>query len=330
MRVRVISFAAFLIAAAWGGPVFAEPIEIRFSHVVAENTPKGIGANLFKELAEERTEGRVEVTVFPNAIVANDDEVIDALVHGEIQMAAPSLGKFGGRTEVLQIFGLPFLFNDIQDVHRFRDSAVGQRLLDALVGQGIKGLAYWDNGMRVISANQPLRLPSDVAGLHFRVEPSDVEAAQFEILGAIPEKLPFSMVYEALETGLVDGQQNAWSNISSQNFHEIQRYFTETNHSYLGYMVITSVTFWDGLPADIREQLNEALRIATAEVNRIALEKSLEDRQRVVDSGQVEILTLSEEQREAWRTAMKPVWKRFEGVIGEEVLEAALASVANH
>lgn len=329
MRARVISFAASLIVAAWSGPAFAETIEIRFSHVVAENTPKGIGANLFKELAEERTKGRVKVTVFPNAIVANDDEVLDALIHGEIQMAAPSLGKLTGHAEVLHVFELPFLFNHIQDVHRFRDSATGQRLLDALVGQGIKALAYWDNGMRVISANQPLRLPSDVAGLSFRVEQSDVESAQFEILGAIPERLPFSMVYEALETGLVDGQQNAWSNISSQHFYENQKYFTETNHSYLGYMVITSVKFWDGLPADIREQLNEALRIATEEVNRIALEQSLEARQRVVDSGQAEILTLSVEQHEAWRVAMKPVWKRFEGAIGEEVLDAALASVAS-
>lgn len=329
MKLRRILLLAALATALWVAPALAEPIEIRFSHVVAENTPKGIGASLFKELAESRTEGAVTVTVFPNSIVANDDEVFDALIHGEIQLAAPSFGKFTDRTKLLQVFDLPFLFNDIREVHAFHASATGQRLLETLVGQGIKGLAYWDNGMRVISANKPLRLPSDVAGLRFRVEPSDVQAAQFEILGATAEKLPFSMVYEALETGLVDGQQNAWSNVSSQNFHEVQKYFTETNHSYLGYMVITSVKFWDGLPADIRGELSEVLRMVTERVNEIALEQALEHRQNVLDSGQAEILSLTEDQRAAWRSAMQPVWTRFEDVIGKEVLDAALASAAS-
>jgi C4-dicarboxylate-binding protein DctP len=329
--MRLSSLWALILAFAIASPIPAlpAPIRIKFSHVVSENTPKGIGAKLFKNLAEERTDGRVQVTIFPNSSVATDEEVFDALIHDEVQLAAPSFGKFTSRTKVLQIFELPFLFSDIEAVHSFHASPTGRALLDSLLGQGIKGLTYWDNGMRVISANKPLRAPSDVAGLRFRVEPSDVQAAQFAALGALPEKLPFSMVYEALETGLVDGQQNAWSNISSKKFYEVQHYFTETNHSYLGYMVITSVKFWNGLPADIRSALKEVLREVTEKVNGIALEQARKHRQSVVDSGQAEILTLSKSEREAWRRAMRPVWQEFEHVIGKEIFDAAMMSAEN-
>ena len=329
MRLASMLVVGSFLLVFLGTSVLAEPIRINFSHVVAENTPKGIGANLFKELAEMRTQGRVQVTVFPNASVADDDEVFDALIHNEIQMAAPSFGKFSEWTEVLQVFDLPFLFKDINEVHRFQSSKTGQILLDSVTDQGVKGLAYWDNGLRVISANNPLRLPSDTKGLVFRVEPSDMQAAQFEVLNAIPEKLPFSMVYEALETGLIDGQQNAWSNIWSQKFYEHQKYFTETNHSYLGYMLITSTKFWNGLPKDIREELNSVIEDVTKEVNKRALEQSSEHRRRVQDSGKAEILILTPEQHEAWRDAMRPVWKSFESRIGKEIIDAALTSTAS-
>ncbi|MCB1831275.1 MAG: DctP family TRAP transporter solute-binding subunit [Gammaproteobacteria bacterium] len=301
-----------------------EPIKIRFSHVVSENTPKGQGALLFKKLAEERLAGRVEVEVFPNSIRFTDEQVLLGLLFDDVQMAAPSLAKFRRFSDSIQVFDLPFLFNDLEQVHRFQSGETGRSLLDSMIPRGIKGLSYWDNGMRVISANRSIRTPADLAGLLLRIEPSAVIAAQYKSLGANTFALPFNRVSDGLRLGLVDGQENSWSNIQSQRFHEFQDYLVETNHSFQGYMVVTSVKFWDGLPADIREALQQILAEVSAEVNRIAVEKQRSSREAVIKAmGPDRIVSLSDEERAVWRQAMQPIWKEFEHQIGVEVVNAA-------
>jgi C4-dicarboxylate-binding protein DctP len=304
----------------------AEPITIRFSHVVGENTPKGIGANLFKTLAEERLAGRVRVEVYPRSQKFNDNQVILGLLFGDVELAAPSLAKFRNFTKKLQVFDLPFLFNDIEAVHRFQAGETGRKLLGSMASRGIKGLAYWDNGARVISSVRPLRLPADAQGLTFRIEPSAVFREQYARLGVVAIPMPFKRVYDAVKEGLVKGQENAWSNIYSRRIHTLHRYFTEIEHSFLGYMVITSSKFWDGLPADIRSQLEAILAEVSTEVNRLAREKARGDRQKILESGPVDILALTDEQRAAWRKAMTPVWKEFEDEIGADTITAAVAA----
>jgi C4-dicarboxylate-binding protein DctP len=301
-----------------------DPIVIRFSHVVGESTPKGMGANRFKQLAEEQLAGKVRVEVYPSSRRFTDDEAMTALLFGGIELAAPSLAKFRRFTKRLQVFDLPFLFEDVDAVHRFQASAPGQELLDSMSGRRIKGLAYWDNGMRVMSANKPLRTPADVKGLAFRIEPSRVMEMQYRALGATTLRLPFKRVYDALDIGLVDGQENTWSNIASQGFHKVQKSFTATNHSFLGYMVITNAEFWEELPADVRTTLEEILAEVTAEVNRIAAEQAHGSRETVATTTQV--LTPTPEEREAWRKTLQPIWQDFEQQIGKEVIEAAIAA----
>lgn len=318
---------AFLLTAflSGAGGVFAEPITIRFSHVVSENTPKGIGARLFKERVEEQLAGRVKVQIYPNSQRFTDDQVMTALLMGDIEMAAPSLAKFRSFSKKVQVFDLPFLFNDVETVHRFQASLPGQSLLDAMLERGIKGLAYWDNGMRVISANKALLNPADAQKLTFRIEPSDVIEAQYATLRATNLRLPFKHVFEALDRGLVDGQENSWSNIASQRFHTVQDYFTETNHSFQGYMVVTSVSFWSGLPQQIRSTMEEILAEVSKKVNHLAVEKAREGRETVRTSSS-HVLSLTSEQRAAWREALQPVWKEFENQIGRDVIEAAIAA----
>jgi C4-dicarboxylate-binding protein DctP len=301
-----------------------DPIVIRFSHVVGENTPKGIGANRFKQLTEERLAGKVRVEVYPSSRRFTDDEALTALLFGDLELAAPSLAKFRRFTKRLQVFDLPFLFDDVEAVHRFQASEPGQALLGTMVDRGIKGLAYWDNGMRVMSANKPLRTPADVEGLTFRIEPSRVMEMQYRALGATTLRLPFKKVFDALDIGLVDGQENAWSNIASQGFHKVQKSFTATSHSFLGYMVVTNAGFWEALPNDIRTTLEEILAEVSVEVNRIAAEQASSGQQAVAAAANVLIPTA--EEREAWRRTLQPVWQDFEQQIGKEIIEAALAA----
>jgi C4-dicarboxylate-binding protein DctP len=228
----------------------------------------------------------------------------------------------------LQVVDLPFLFDDVEAVHRFQGGPTGQLLLDSLTPTGVKALAFWDNGMRVISATRPLRMPADVQGLRFRIVPSEIIEAQYKALKAVTFEMPFSRVYETMASGLIQGGENSWSNIYASRFYEVHRYITETNHSYLGYVVATSTRFWDSLPDDIREQLTQILAEVTEEVNRIASEQARSSRQEVIDQG-VEVIELTAEEREAWVTALKPVWQQFEGEIGEEVIEAAVAANRN-
>ncbi len=256
MKLKLTLAVALL---AVGLSAYAAPIVIKYSHVVADVTPKGQAALKFKELAEKKLPGKVEVQVFPNSQLFGDGKEMEALLLGDVQIIAPSLAKFGKYTKQLQIFDLPFLFTDLAAVNRFQASKDGQALLNSMTKKGITGLGYLHNGMKQLSANKPLGMPSDAKGLKFRIQASDVLEAQFKAVGGNPQKLAFAEVYQALQTGVVDGTENPWSNIYSKKFHEVQGYIMESNHGVLDYMVITNTKWWNGLPADVRKGLNEAM-----------------------------------------------------------------------
>jgi len=308
------------------GSAMAAPITIKFSHVVAENTPKGQMCNKFKDLVAERLGGKVVVEVFPNSQLFGDNKVLEAMLLGDVQLAAPSLSKFGRYTKSLQLFDLPFLFKDIEAVERFQKSKAGQDLLLATEKKGLIGLGYLHNGLKQLSSSRALRVPGDAKGLKFRIQSSDVLAAQFKAIKATPLKKPFSEVFTLLQTKAIDGQENTWSNIYSKKFFEVQPYITETNHGLIDYLVVTSTEFWKGLPEDIRVEVKKALDEAIAFGNSIAAEKAKGDKQTIVDSKRSEILTLTKEQRGQWVEAMKPVWKKFEKEIGKDLIDAAFAA----
>jgi C4-dicarboxylate-binding protein DctP len=321
--------AAALCALTLATAVQAAPIIVKGSHVVAEKTPKGQAALKFKELAEKKLPGKVEVQVFPSSQLFGDGKEMEALQLGDVQVIAPSLSKFDRYTKKLQLFDLPFLFDNIEAVDRFQHSKEGVALLDIMKSKGIKGLAYWHNGMKQMSTNRDrLRLPEDVKGLKFRIQQSDVLEAQFRALGANPQKMAFSEVYQALQTGVVDGQENTWSNIYSQKFYEVQKSVAETNHGIVDYMVITNAKWWDSLPPDIRKGLQEAMDEATAYGNKLSFDIDQKDRKLVADSGKTKIQTLTKEDIAKWRKAMEPVWRKFEPDIGKDLIQAA--QKANH
>ena len=300
------------------------PMVIKFSHVVAEKTPKGQGALKFKEVAEKKLPGKVNVQVFPSSQLFGDAKELEAVLLGDVQFIAPSLSKFDRYTKKIQVFDLPFLFDDIDAVDRFQASAQGQELLGAMVSRGLRGLNYWHNGMKQLSTNKDqLKRPEDVKGLKFRIQASDVLEAQFRALGANPQKMAFSEVYQALQTGVVDGQENTWSNIYSQKFHEVQKTIAETNHGVIDYMVVTNAKWWDGLAPDIRKGLAEAMAEATAYSNKLADDINAADRKKIEEAGKAKIQKLSKEDVAAWRKAMEPVWKKFEGEIGKDLIAAA-------
>jgi C4-dicarboxylate-binding protein DctP len=304
----------------------ADPIVIKFSHVVADDTPKGQGALLFKKLVEERLGGKVKVEVYPNSQLFGDAKEMEALLLGDVQIIAPSLSKFDKFTKKLQVFDLPFLFDDVAAIDRFQSGPNGKAMLTSMTDKGYLGLGFWHNGMKQISANKPLRVPEDAKGLKFRIQPSDVLEAQFKALGANPQKMAFSEVYQALQTGVVDGQENTWSNIYSQKFHEVQKFITNSDHGVIDYMVVTNSKFWAGLPADIRTELEKIMAEVTQKVNSSADTQNAADLKRIVDSGRSEIIKLTPEQKLKWRDAMKPVYAQFEPGIGKDTIDAALAS----
>jgi len=304
----------------------AAPITIKFAHVVAENTPKGQAANKFRDLVAERLGGKVVVEVFPSSQLFGDDAVLEAMLLGDVQLAAPSLSKFERYTKSLQLFDLPFLFKDMAAAEKFQQSEAGQKLLNSMESKGLIGLGYIHNGLKQISASKPLHVPADANGLKFRIQTSDVLAAQFEALGAVPLKKPFSEVFTLLQTKAIDGQENTWSNIYSQKFFEVQPYITESNHGLIDYLVVTSAEFWNGMPEDIRTEVKKALDDAIAFGNKVAEEKDMSDKQRIIDSKRSEIITLTPEERAQWVEVMKPVWKQFEEEIGKDLIDAAYAS----
>ncbi|GIZ12453.1 C4-dicarboxylate TRAP substrate-binding protein DctP [Pseudomonas sp. NCCP-436] len=301
----------------------ADPIVIKFSHVVAEHTPKGQGAMLFKKLVEERLPGKVSVQVYPNSSLFGDGKEMEALLLGDVQLIAPSLAKFEHYTKQIQLFDLPFLFDDIHAVDRFQQSPEGQALLKSMEDKGITGLGYWHNGMKQLSANKKLVEPKDARGLKFRVQASAVLDEQFKALRAAPRKMSFAEVYQGLQTGVVNGAENPYSNIYSQKMHEVQKFITETDHGVLDYMVITNTKFWNGLPNDIRTELEAILAEVSVEVNKQAESLNQNDKKRILEAGTTEILTLTPEQRSQWREAMRPVWKKFEDEIGADLIKAA-------
>ncbi|WP_312798859.1 C4-dicarboxylate TRAP substrate-binding protein DctP [Pseudomonas sp.] len=325
-KMTLKALACALALGAAGLAHAADPIVIKFSHVVAEHTPKGQGAILFKKLAEERLPGKVKVEVYPNSSLFGDGKEMEALLLGDVQIIAPSLAKFEHYTKQIQVFDLPFLFNDMAAVDRFQQSPAGQNLLKSMEDKNITGLGYWHNGLKQLSANKPLREPKDARGLKFRVQASAVLEEQFKAVRANPRKMSFAEVYQGLQTGVVNGAENPYSNIYSQKMYEVQKYITESNHGLLDYMLITNTKFWNGLPADVRSELDKIVVEVTAEVNKQADALNQGDKQRILDAKTTEIITLTPEERAKWRDAMKPVWQKFEGQIGADLIKAADAS----
>ena len=314
--------AAAMMAASLSAQ--AEEIVIKFSHVVAPTGhPKGEAAALFAERVNEQMKGKVRVEVYPNSQLFNDNKVLEALLLGDVQMAAPSLSKMEKYTKQFRIFDLPFLFKDVDAVDRFQMSAEGKALLNSVEDKGLKGLSYWHNGMKQLSASKPLKTPADAEGLKFRIMTSDVLEAQFRALEANPQKMSFKEVYGALQTGVVDGQENTWSNIYTKKFFEVQDGITETDHGILDYIVVTSADFWNGLPDDIRAELEQILLDVTTEKNALSTQINLENKQKIIDAG-TPVRTLSDEERAQWVEAMKPVWSKFEEEIGKDLIDAAL------
>ena len=323
MRNWILAAAAAVIL---GAPVsaYADPMVLKFSHVVAERTPKGQAALKFKEAAERLLPGKVKVEVYPNSQLFGDAKEMEALALGDVHFISTSLSKFDKFTKKVQVFDLPFLFDDIAAVDRFQAGKDGQDLLKSMVSKNYLGLAYWHNGMKQISAKKPLIKPEDAKGLKFRIQQSDILAAQFQALGATPQKLAFSEVYQALQVGTVDGQENTWSNILSQKMNEVQSDITESNHGVIDYMVLVNNKWWTGLPADIREGLTKAMAEATKTNNEVADKINEEAKAKIVASKTSKIHQLTPAQRQEWVKAMKPVWAKFEGEIGKDLIAAAV------
>ena len=298
---------------------------IKFPHVTAPATPKGRGAERLRQLVDERLGGRVKVEIYPSSQLMNDDDSLEALAFGEVQMIAVSLSKFDRLSPRFQVFDLPFLFTDLQEVEEFQASETGLMLLRTIENKGFLGLGFWHNGMKQFGAPIPLNNPADAAGLKFRIMVSDVLQAQILAMDAVPQKMAFSEVYQALQSGAIDGQENTWSNIWSQKFFEVQPYITQSNHGYLGYLLAVNTEFWRTLPDDIRTELEAIVAQVTAEVNARAEAINLEHRDLVLATGKSVLVELSEKNLEDWRAMMRPVWDQFADEIGDDVMQATAA-----
>ncbi|WP_417318855.1 TRAP transporter substrate-binding protein [Emcibacter sp.] len=320
----VVLFLCMLLVGSCRDVESDKTIVIKFSHVVAPNTPKGRGASLFKELVEKRLPGRVVVEVYPSSQLMGDDESLEALAFNDVQMTAVSLSKYNRFTTKFQIFDLPFLFDDQAAVKRFFKSPEGQSLLNVLADKGFKGLGFWPNGMKQLGAPRPLKLPTDAAGLKFRIMESDVLEEQFLALKANPQKMAFREVYQGLQTGTIDGQENTWSNIWSRKFFEVQPYITESNHGFIGYAWMVNTEFWDSLPPDVRAVLETIVEDVNEQVNKMAYDLNQGAREKILEQGSSKILQLTPLETKAWKKVMTPVWDQFAPVIGEDLIAAAL------
>ncbi|MFU8777598.1 MAG: DctP family TRAP transporter solute-binding subunit [Roseovarius sp.] len=329
MKFLTVAASALALTAGAGGAMAAcDPGEIvvKFSHVTnTDKHPKGIAASLLQSRINEEMNGTMCMEVFPNSTLYDDDKVLEAMLQGDVQLAAPSLSKFEKFTKQFRLFDLPFLFTDVAAVDRFQGSETGQAMLDSMQRRGLQGLAYWHNGMKQMSANRPLLEPTDAKGLKFRVQSSDVLVAQMDAIGGSPQKMAFSEVYGALQQGVVDGQENTWSNIYGQKFFEVQDGTTETNHGIIDYLVVAGVDFLDSLEADVRAQfltiVKEVTEVRNAESSRV----NEEAKQAIIDAGGV-VRQLTAEQRAKWVEAMNPVWDKFKEDVGQENIDAAVAS----
>ncbi|WP_417524785.1 DctP family TRAP transporter solute-binding subunit [Marinovum sp.] len=316
---------ALTVTAATGAMAACDDgeIVIKFAHVTnTDKHPKGIAASLLEQRVNDEMNGKACLEVFPNSTLYNDDQVLEAMLNGDVQLAAPSLSKFERFTKQFRIFDLPFMFKDINAVDAFQNSETGQAMKESMTRRGLLGLAFWHNGMKQMSANKPLILPSDANGLKFRVQSSDVLKAQMAAIGGSPQPMAFSEVYGALQTGVVDGQENTWSNIYGQKFFEVQDGITETNHGIIDYLLVTSVDFYDSLPDDVREQLTTIINEVTEARNAESTKVNAEAKQAIIDAGGV-VRTLDADQRQAWVDVMKPVWEEFKEDVGQENIDAA-------
>jgi C4-dicarboxylate-binding protein DctP len=323
MKCRFLLVLAASALLAFGGSAIAQQqIVIKFSHVVAVDTPKGKAAEYFKKLAEERTKGRVKVEVYPNSQLYKDGEEMEALQLGSVQMLAPSVAKFGplGARE-FEVFDLPYIFDSFAELHKVTDGPVGKKLFKKLETKSIAGLAFWDNGFKDFSANKALRVPGDVKGLKMRIQSSNVLDAEIRALGGLPQKMAFSEVYQGLQTGVVDGTENPPSNFYTQKMHEVQKFLTLTDHGVIEYAVIANKSFWDGLPADIRTTLEGAMKEATKFANDIAKKENDDALEAVRKSGKTEIITLTAAQKAEWKKALVPVHREMESRIGKEMIQ---------
>ncbi|QNR62779.1 TRAP transporter substrate-binding protein [Rhodobacter capsulatus] len=328
-RILGALVGATALSLALSVPALAEPIVIKFSHVVAPDTPKGKGATKFEELAEKYTNGAVDVEVYPNSQLYKDKEELEALQLGAVQMLAPSLAKFGPLgVQDFEVFDLPYIFKDYDALHTVTQGDVGKMLLSKLEAKGITGLAFWDNGFKIMSANSPLMTPDDFLGLKMRIQSSKVLEAEMNALGAVPQVMAFSEVYQALQTGVVDGTENPPSNMFTQKMNEVQKHATISNHGYLGYAVIVNKQFWDGLPADVRTGLEKAMAESTDYVNGIAKEENEAALQAMKDAGKTEFHELTAEERAAWEEVLTPVHDEMAGRIGAETIAAVKAATA--
>ena len=328
---RTLSPSRTVLALAWvsgfalvgASPAQAQqPIEIKFSHVVTPDTPKGRAAERFKQLAEQRTQGRVKVEIYPNGMLYKDKEEIEALQLGSVQMLAPSCSKLGPLgVKEFEVFDIPYRFPDQASFDRFESGPIARRLMAKLESKGITGLAFWDNGFKVFSANRPINRPADLKGLKMRIQSSRVIEAQIRALDAIPQVIAFSDAYQALETGVVDGTENTWSNMYTQRMHEVQKYAVDTYHGYLGYAVIVNAKFWTGLPPDIRAALESAMKDATQYEHEIATKDNEDAMAAIEKSGHTKIIHLSPEQRAAWVKALLPVRSEIAGRLGKDIMD---------
>jgi len=323
MKLKALLLACAAAALVTPAAFAQAPIVIKFSHVVAVDTPKGKGAERFKELAEKATKGRVKVEVYPNSTLYKDKEEMEALQLGAVQMLAPSLAKFGPLgVKEFEVFDLPYIFPDKAVLYRVTEGPIGKSLFKKLETKGVTGLAYWDNGFKVMSANKPLHHPADFKGLKMRIQSSKVLDAQMRALGANPQVMAFGEVYQALQTGVVDGTENPPSNLYTQKMNEVQSHVTMSNHGYLGYAVIVNKKFWDGLPADIRTELEGAMKDATKYANAIAQQENDASMEAVKKTGKTNVYVLNDKEKAEWRKSLAPVQKQMEDRIGKELIQS--------
>ncbi|GGA16772.1 DctP family TRAP transporter solute-binding subunit [Neptunicoccus cionae] len=322
LKAACIAAVAFVPSIAAAACEEGEVV-VKFAHVTnSDKHPKGIAASLLEKRVNEEMNGKMCMEVFPNSTLYDDNKVLEAMLQGDVQLAAPSLSKFEKFTKQFRIFDLPFMFNDMNAVNAYQASDAGQAMLDSMQKRGLQGLAYWHNGMKQMSASKPLLLPTDANGLKFRVQSSDVLVAQMEAIGGSPQKMKFAEVYGALQTGVVDGQENTWSNIYGKKFFEVQDGITETNHGIIDYLLVASVDWLDGLDAEVRDQFLSIVGEVTEARNSEAYAVNQGAKQSVIDAGGT-VRELTAEQRAAWVEAMKPVWTKFEGDVGADNIEAA-------
>jgi C4-dicarboxylate-binding protein DctP len=329
MRKLLLAVALAAVIAVPSAVMAQAPIVIKFSHVVASDTPKGKGADKFKELAEKYTNGKVKVEVYPNSTLYKDKEELEALQLGAVQMLAPSNSKFGpiGIKE-FEVFDLPYILPNIAALRKVTDGPIGQRLLKLLDSKGMTGLAYWDNGFKQMTANKPLHVPADYKGLKFRIQSSKVLEAQFRALGATPQVTAFSEVYQSLQTGVVDGQENTPSNIYTQKMHEVQKYLMMTNHGYIGYVAIANKKFWDGLPSEIRGQLEKAMKEATAYANDRSEAENAEALAEIKKAGKTQFIIPTAAETAEMHKAMEPIYAEMGARVGKALLDEVIKEVA--